>query len=180
MIILKTSKKLSKPISLSHQKKIEWMKRLLSKAKHVGESGEVPIAAIILDNKGRCIGYGGNRRETDKDPLGHAELFALRQASWIKNDWRFNDCTLIVNLEPCPMCAGALIQARMGQVIYGAKDPKRGALGGTINLAEHKSAHHNMLVEKGVLEEESKKIILDWFKEKRISRNTKYLITKLR
>ena len=148
------------------------MTRLLSKAKEVGKEGEVPIAAIILDKKGRCIGYGVNRRETMKDPLGHAELVALRQASWVRKDWRFNDCTLIVNLEPCPMCAGALIQARMGQIIYGADDPKRGALGGTINLADHKSAHHKMIIVKGIMEKESRKIILDWFKEKReISKN---------
>ena len=179
MIILQTSKKLSKPISLSQQAKIEWMTRLLSKAKLLGERGEVPIAAVILDNKGRCIGYGGNRRETMKDPLGHAELVALRQASWINNDWRFNDCTLIVNLEPCPMCAGALIQARMGKVIYGSKDPKRGALGGTMNLAEHKSAHHKMLIEGGLMEEESSKIISDWFKDKRVNSRVN-LSSKLR
>ncbi len=168
MIILQTAKNLSKPISLSKQEKINWMRRVLSKAKIVGERGEVPVAAVILDKKGRCIGYGGNKREGMKDPLGHAELVALRQASWINNDWRFNDCTLIVNLEPCPMCAGALIQARMGKVIYGSKDPKRGALGGTINLAEHKSAHHKLLIEGGVMEEESKKMIIDWFKNKRV------------
>ena len=178
MIIIQTPKNLSKTISLSQQEKINWMKRLLSKAKLLGESGEVPIAAVILDKKGRCIGYGGNRRETMKDPLGHAELVALRQASWINNDWRFNDCTLIVNLEPCPMCAGALIQARMGKIIYGSEDPKRGALGGTINLAEHKSAHHKMIVEKGLMEEESKKIIVDWFKDKRLL--GKDLLSKLR
>ena len=179
MIILQTPKNLSKPISLSQQEKINWMKRLLSKAKLIGERGEVPIAAVILDNKGRCIGYGENRRERLKDPLGHAELVALRQASWINNDWRFNDCTLIVNLEPCPMCAGALIQARMGRIIYGSEDPKRGALGGTMNLAEHKSAHHNMLIERGVMEKESRKIIVDWFKDKRVL-SRKSLLSKLR
>ena len=179
MIIIQTPKNLSKTISLSQQEKINWMKRLLCKAKLLGESGEVPIAAVILDKKGRCIGYGGNRRETMKDPLGHAELVALRQASWINNDWRFNDCTLIVNLEPCPMCAGALIQARMGKIIYGAVDPKRGALGGTINLAEHKSAHHKMLIEGGVMEEESRKIIVNWFKNKRIM-TRKDLLSKVR
>ena len=179
MIILQTSKKLSKLISLSQQEKINWMKRLLNKAKLVGEKGEVPIAAIILDNRGRCIGYGENRREAIKDPLGHAELVALKQASWIKNDWRFNECTLIVNLEPCPMCAGALIQARMGRIIYGSHDPKRGALGGTINLAHHKSAHHNMIIEKGIMEEESRKIIVDWFKDKRFLAR-KNLLSKLR
>ena len=176
MIILQTPKNLSKPISLSQQEKINWMKRLLSKAKLVGERGEVPIAAIILDNRGRCIGYGGNRRETMKDPLGHAELVALRQASWINNDWRFNDCTLIVNLEPCPMCAGALIQARMGKIIYGTEDLKRGALGGTLNLAEHKSAHHKILLEGGVMQEESRKVIVDWFKEKRVAARDKFII----
>ncbi len=163
---------MSEPISLDKRKQNEWMARLLSKAKLIGEKGEVPVAALILDKDGRCIGYGGNKRETMKDPLGHAELIALRQASFIKNDWRFNDCTLIVNLEPCPMCAGALIQARMGQVIYGAEDQKRGALGGTINLAEHKSAHHKMLIRSCVMEKESRKIIVDWFKDKRtISKN---------
>ena len=159
---------MSKPIELSQEEKIKWMKRLLMKAKLVGEKGEVPIAALILDKSGRCIGYGENRRETMKDPLGHAELIALRQASWLNNDWRFNDCTLIVNLEPCPMCAAALIQARMGKVIYGSDDPKRGALGGSINLAEHKSAHHKMLIERGIMEGESRRIIVDWFKEKRL------------
>ncbi len=178
MIILQRPKKLSKPIALSQEEKIKWMTRLLTKANLVGERGEVPIAAVILDKRGRCIGYGENRRETTKDPLGHAELVALRQASWINNDWRFNDCTLIVNLEPCPMCAGALIQARMGKIIYGSEDPKRGALGGTINLAEHKSAHHKMIVEKGLMEEESKKIIVDWFKDKRLL--GKDLLSKLR
>ena len=160
---------MSKPIALSQEEKIKWMTRLLTKANLVGERGEVPIAAVILDKRGRCIGYGENRRESMKDPLGHAELVALRQASWINNDWRFNDCTLIVNLEPCPMCAGALIQARMGKIIYGSEDPKRGALGGTINLAEHKSAHHKMFIEKGLMEDESRKLILDWFKDKRTS-----------
>ena len=179
MIIIQTSKKLSKPISLSNQEKNKWMTRLLSKAKRIGERGEVPIAALVLDNKGRCIGYGGNNRETMKNPLGHAELVALRQASWINNDWRFNNCTLIVNLEPCPMCAGALIQARMGKIIFGSKDPKRGALGGTINLAEHKSSHHYMLIESGVMEKESRKIIVDWFKNKR-TLGKKNLLSELR
>jgi len=179
LIILQTSKKLSNPISLSNQEKVKWMTRLLSKAKLIGERGEVPIAAIILDIKGRCIGYGGNNRESKKDPLGHAELIALRQASFINNDWRFNDCTLIVNLEPCPMCAGALIQARMGKVLFGSSDPKRGALGGTLNLAEHKSAHHNMIIEGGIMEKESSQLIIDWFQNKRVLAK-KNLLSELR
>ncbi len=160
---------MSKPIILTSEKSIEWMKRLISRADLTGKEGEVPVSAVILDKDGRCIGHGSNRRNKDKDPLGHAEIIALRQAAWIKNDWRFNDCTLIVTLEPCPMCAGALIQARMGQIIYGASDHKRGGLGGSINLFEHKSAHHNMIVKGGILKREVTKQIESWFEKKRRS-----------
>ncbi len=130
--------------------------------------GEVPVSAAIIDDKGVCIGLGSNKREKFNDPLGHAEIIALRQASLIKGDWRFNECTLIVTLEPCPMCAGALIQARMGQVIYGAKDPKRGALGGTLDLSSHKSAHHKMIVKGGILEEKARSQLENWFKLRRL------------
>jgi len=145
------------------------MKRLLSRAKEIGELGEVPICAVILDKRGRCIGYGSNHRQRDKDPLAHAELIALKQASLITQDWRLNDCTLIVNLEPCPMCTGALIQARMGQVIFGAYDLKRGCLGSTIDLSKHSSSHHKMNVKGGVLEEEAKTLLENWFKELRMT-----------
>ena len=117
---------------------IKWMKCILRRSDEVGKS-ELPITALIIDDKGRCIGRGSNKRETNNDPLGHAELIALRQAALIKNDWRFNDCSIIVNLEPCTMCAAALIQARMGKVIYGANDEKRGGLGGSIDLSNHKT-----------------------------------------
>ncbi len=143
------------------------MKRLLARAKEIGSSGEVPVSAVILDKSGHCIGYGNNRREVDYNPLGHAELIALRQAAWVKQDWRFNDCTLIVTLEPCPMCAGALIQARMGQVLFGARDPKRGALGGTIHLAKHSSSHHHMITQGGIMEKEAQKQLQEWFKLRR-------------
>ena len=106
-----------------------WMDRLLRVAAQAGNRGEVPVAAVVLDPRGRAIGWGSNRREGAQDPLGHAELVALSQASALRHDWRFNQHTLIVTLEPCPMCAGALVQARMGRVVYGASDPKRGALG---------------------------------------------------
>ena len=108
---------------------IKWMRFILRRSDEVGKV-ELPITAVIIDDKGRCIGRGSNKRETNKDPLGHAELIALRQAAWIKNDWRFNECSIIVNLEPCTMCAAALVQARIGHVIYGAEDSKRGGFGG--------------------------------------------------
>ena len=148
---------------------IKWMKSILRRTDEVGKK-ELPITAFIIDEKGRCIGRGSNKRETNNDPLGHAELIALRQAAWIKNDWRFNECSIIVNLEPCTMCAAALVQARMGQVIYGAEDEKRGGLGGAIDLSKHISAHHKMKVVRGVLGKDCKKKIKVWFK---ILRNQK-------
>ena len=145
---------------------IKWMKSILRRSDEVGNL-EIPITAFVIDEKGRCIGRGSNKRETNNDPLGHAELIALRQAAWIKNDWRFNECSIIVNLEPCTMCAATLVQARMGQVIYGADDNKRGGFGGSIDLSKHESAHHKMIVIRGILDKECKKKIKIWFKKLR-------------
>ena len=166
MFMRKLVKNLKDPIK--NQKKTylkysKWMKVVLRRARVVGER-ELPISALIIDQKGRCIGRGSNKREIDKDPLGHAELIALRQAAWIRNDWRFNDCVMIVNLEPCQMCAGAIIQSRMGKVIFSASDFKRGGLGGTIDLSKHESAHHKMEIISGILEKESSLLIKNWFK----------------
>ena len=137
--------KLSQDENFTHIDYIKWMKFILRRSDEVGKF-ELPITAVIIDEKGRCIGRGSNKRETNNDPLGHAELIALRQAAIIKNDWRFNECSIIINLEPCTMCAAALVQARMGKVIYGAEDDKRGGFGGTIDLSKHVSAHHKMNV----------------------------------
>ena len=145
---------------------IKWMKSILRRSDEVGKF-ELPITAVIIDEKGRCIGRGSNKRETNNDPLGHAELIALRQAAMIKNDWRFNDCSIIINLEPCTMCAAALVQARMGHVIYGAEDNKRGGFGGTIDLSKHVSAHHKMNIIRGILNEECRNKIKLWFQKLR-------------
>tara|TARA_B100000965_G_scaffold249129_1_gene209278 strand:+ start:3315 stop:3812 length:498 start_codon:yes stop_codon:yes gene_type:complete len=157
---------LNKQEKIKHLDYIKWMKFILRRSEEVGKV-ELPITAVIIDEKGRCIGRGSNKRELNNDPLGHAELIALRQAAWIKNDWRFNECSIIVNLEPCTMCAAALVQARMGQVIYGADDDKRGGFGGTIDLSKHKSAHHKMNVVRGVLSQNCKNKIKLWFKKLR-------------
>ena len=144
----------------------KWMNSILRRSKEI-EKIELPICSIILDERGRCIGRGVNSRYINKDPLGHAEIMALRQASLIKNDWRFNECIIITNLEPCTMCASALIQARMGKVIFGAYDKKRGGLGGSIDLSMHKSSHHKMEVIGGILENECSQILQLWFKKLR-------------
>ena len=155
--------------NLTNEQTERWMRILLNRSNEVGRLGEVPVSAIVLDGKGRCIGHGSNRKEWDKNPFGHAEIIAIKQASLIKKDWRLNDCTLIVTLEPCPMCASAIIQARIGKVIYGASDTKRGGLGGTIDLSIHKSAHHKMIVQKGVLEDHVSVQLKRWFKSKRVN-----------
>ncbi|MCP9774611.1 nucleoside deaminase [Cyanobium sp. WAJ14-Wanaka] len=143
------------------------MARLLRYGARVGQQGEIPVAAVVLDGQGRSMGWGSNRRHLHNDPLGHAELSALGQAARLRGEWRFNDCTLLVTLEPCPMCAGALVQARMGRVIYATADPKRGALGGCLDLAGHPSAHHQMEVEGGLLEERARDQLEAWFKQRR-------------
>ena len=144
----------------------KWMNFILRRSEEIGNV-ELPICSIILDERGRCIGRGVNRRNVYKDPLGHAEIMALRQASLIKNDWRFNECVIITNLEPCTMCASALIQARMGKVVFGAHDKKRGGLGGAIDLSKHKSSHHKMEILGGILEEECSQSLQLWFKKLR-------------
>ena len=144
-----------------------WMERLLRLAERCGERGEVPVAAVLLDGRGRALGWGSNRRHHHQDPLGHAELVALGQAARLRGDWRFKDCRLLVTLEPCPMCAGAAIQARVGTVIYGTSDPKRGGLGGSLDLASHPSAHHSLRVVGGVLAEPARLQLEQWFRRRR-------------
>ena len=144
-----------------------WMERLLRCASRVGEAGEIPVAAVVLDVRGHALGWGSNRRHRDQDPLGHAELVALRQAAALRRDWRFNDCTLLVTLEPCPMCAGALIQARVGRVIYAAADAKRGALGGCLDLSADPSAHHHMAVQRGLAATAAERMLSNWFRQRR-------------
>jgi tRNA(adenine34) deaminase len=144
-----------------------WMERLLRRAARVGALGEIPVAAVVLDGRGRAVGWGVNRRHLDGDPLGHAELVALRQAAAGLGGWRLNGCTLLVTLEPCPMCAGALVQARMGTVVFAAGDPKRGALGSCLNLASHSSAHHRMRVVSGIQAEAAENQLRAWFRRRR-------------
>jgi tRNA(adenine34) deaminase len=143
------------------------MARMLRQAERVGRCGEVPVAAVLLDQSLRCIGWGSNGRHRRADPLGHAELQALQQGARLLGDWRFNHCTLVVTLEPCPMCAGALIQARVGRVVFAASDPKRGALGGCLNLAADPSAHHNLEVRAGILGQLASEQLEQWFRQRR-------------
>lgn len=144
-----------------------WMQVALAQAKLAGSAGEVPVGAVILSPTGQVLAATGNRRERDQDPTAHAEILALRQAGQAIGDWQLKQCRLYVTLEPCPMCAGAIGQARLQQIVYGADDPKAGALGSVINLLSGSGSFHQPEVIAGVCEAECRTLLLDWFRRLR-------------
>ncbi|WP_339064271.1 tRNA adenosine(34) deaminase TadA [Tepidibacillus marianensis] len=127
---------------------------------------EVPIGAVIVKD-GKIIGRGHNLRETRKDPTAHAEMIAIKQASQVLGGWRLHGCTLYVTLEPCQMCAGAIIQSRIDHVVYGAKDPKAGCAGTLCNLLQDERFNHQTEITTGVMEEETASLLRDFFKKLR-------------
>lgn len=130
------------------------MRRALGLAELAAGIGEVPVGAVVYRTEGgEVLGEGFNRRETDKDPLAHAELIAIAAAARTLGDWRLNDCTLAVTLEPCAMCAGAIVNARVGRLVYGAADPKAGACGSLMRLTEDARLNHRVEPIGGVLAE---------------------------
>ncbi len=144
-----------------------WMQRAIALAEAAGAAGEIPVGAVVVDEKGQAIAEAENRRERDKDPTAHAEIVALRQAGQVLKCWRLNHCTLYVTLEPCPMCAGALVQARLGTLVYGADDPKAGAVRTVANIPDGPCSHHRLAVWGGILEAPSRQLLQDWFAQRR-------------
>lgn len=147
---------------------IYFMKEALKEAQNALLLDEVPIGAIITyDNK--IIARAFNRRNTDKNSTSHAEILAISQACRIMGDWRLEDCTIYITLEPCPMCAGAIVQARVKKVVFGANSIKAGCGGSIINLLEKPEFNHKCIVEKGILENECALILSNYFKQMRIT-----------
>ena len=140
----------------------KFMKQALLQAKKAKEIGEVPIGCVIVQD-GKVIGRGYNRRNTDKSTLSHAEITAIRKASKKLNDWRLEECTLYVTLEPCQMCAGAIVQARVKEVVIGAMNPKAGCAGSILNLFTMKQFNHQVQTTYGVCEEECSRILKQFF-----------------
>ena len=140
----------------------KFMKQALLQAKKAKELGEVPIGCVIVQD-GKVIGRGYNRRNTDKSTLSHAEITAIRKASKKLNDWRLEDCTLYVTLEPCQMCAGAIVQARVKEVVIGAMNPKAGCAGSILNLFTMKQFNHQVQTTYGVCEAECSQILKQFF-----------------
>ena len=145
---------------------IKYMKEALKMAKKAGKLMEVPIGCVIVYDD-RIIGRGYNRRNTDKTTLGHAEITAIKKASKVIGDWRLEDCTIYITLEPCQMCAGAIVQARIPRVVIGSMNPKAGCAGSVLNLLEIPSFNHQVEIQKGVLEEECSHMLSSFFKELR-------------
>ena len=143
-----------------------WMQEALAEARRAAEIGEVPIGAVIVRD-GEIIGRGHNRREIDRDPLAHAEILAIRQAAERVGGWRLTGCTRYVTLEPCAMCAGALVNARLGRLVFGATDPKAGFAGSLGNLAADRRLNHRVDITGGVLAEECGEILRVFFRKRR-------------
>ncbi len=142
------------------------MRLALAAAKHAASRGDVPVGAVALHD-GVVLGVAGNARERDRDPTAHAELLALREAARQAKRWRLEEVTLVVTLEPCPMCAGALVAARVGRLVYGATDPKAGAVGSLYNLCADPRLNHEVEVRAGVLADECAAVLQEFFAARR-------------
>lgn len=145
----------------------KYMKEALKQAKKAYALGEVPIGCVIV-HQGQIIGRGYNRRNTDKNTLAHAEITAINKASKKIGDWRLEECTLYVTLEPCQMCAGAIVQARIPEVVMGCMNPKAGCAGSILNILEMPEFNHQVAVTRGVMEQECSDMLKLFFAELRV------------
>lgn len=148
----------------------QFMRAAIELAASAAERGEIPVGALIvreLDGQRRIVGRGGNQRQTDSDPTAHAEIVALRQAGAALKRWQLTDCDLYVTLEPCPMCAGALVNARIRRVIFGCRDPKAGAVATLFRIADDPRLNHRVEITPDVLSEQCADLLKTFFKSRR-------------
>jgi tRNA(adenine34) deaminase len=143
-----------------------WMQEALRAAQRALEAGEVPVGAVVVCD-GRIVGRGWNRNLTDSDPTAHAEIVALRQAGAAVGNHRLGDCELFATIEPCPMCAGALVHARLKRLVYGADDPKAGAVHSVLEVLNHPGLNHHMEVRAGVLAGRCAELLQSFFRRRR-------------
>lgn len=145
----------------------QWARVAVAQAEGAAASGDVPIGAVVVDAEGRVVGRGHNVREAEHDPTGHAEVVALREAGRALGRWRLDGCTLVATLEPCAMCAGAAVLARVERIVFGAWDEKAGACGSVWDLPRDRQALHRPEVVGGVLAEEGARLLLSFFGQRR-------------
>jgi tRNA(adenine34) deaminase len=141
----------------------QWMNRALELAREAGEVGEVPVGAIIIDRGGSLLAEANNRKQRDRDPTAHAEILAIRAACGAIDRCYLHDCTLYVTLEPCPMCAGAIVHSRLSLLVYGADDPKTGSIRTVLNLPDAPVSNHCLRVITGITEVECRRQLQSWF-----------------
>ena len=153
-------------LSDEEKRDIKYMRAALAQARKAYKLGEVPIGCVIV-YEDKIVGRGYNRRNTDKTPLAHAEITAIRKAGRFMKDWRLEGCTLYVTLEPCQMCSGAIVQARIPEVVMAAENPKAGCAGSVMDILNNSDFNHQVNVRKGVLKEECSKLLKDFFVELR-------------
>jgi tRNA(adenine34) deaminase len=142
---------------------LRWMAEALVEARRAAELGEVPVGAVVIDGAGEIVGRAHNTKETNGDPLGHAEILALRQASAKIGGWRLSGCTLYVTLEPCAMCAGAMVHSRIDRLVFATEDPKAGFCGSLGNLVQDPRLNHRIEVTSGVMREECAAMLKGFF-----------------
>ena len=140
-----------------------WMRWALLEADLAAQHGDVPVGCVIVDGRGALVARGRNRREVDQDPTAHAEMVALRLAAANRGHWRLSDCTLYVTLEPCPMCAGAIVNARVRRVVYGCPDPKAGATRTLMQIADDPRLNHRAEIVEGVMADACAQRLKDFF-----------------
>nr|WP_254431334.1 tRNA adenosine(34) deaminase TadA [Agromyces sp. Marseille-P2726] len=143
----------------------EWMRLALAEAEQAPPTRDVPVGAIVVDGDGVVIAARRNERELTGDPTAHAEVLALRDAAEAIGDWRLNECTLVVTLEPCVMCAGAIVSARVGRLVFGAWDEKAGAAGSLYDIVRDRRLNHRVEVFAGVEAEASARLLLEFFED---------------
>lgn len=159
-----TSPDLEDETALRHH---HWMRRALELAEAAGEAGDVPVGAVVVGPGEVVLAETGNRREQDQDPTAHAEVLALRQAARQLGNWHLNECILYVTLEPCPMCAGAIVLSRLGLLVYGTHDPKSGAVRSVLNLPDGPCSNHRLRVVTGILADPCRQQLQQWFRQRR-------------
>ena len=151
----------------TYQIHLHWMAKARELATEAAQAGEIPVGAIIVDRDGKVIAQAANAKERDNDATAHAEILAIRMAGKIKQNWHLDDCTLYVTLEPCPMCAGAIVHSRINLLVYGADDPKTGAIQTVLNIPDSAASNHKLAVLGGVGEAQCRQQLQDWFANKR-------------
>ena len=154
-------------ISRADRDWVPYMKRAIELAREAEAKGDIPVGAVVVDMDGKIVSEAHNERELASDPTAHAEVLAIRRASEKLEQWRLDSCTLVVTLEPCVMCAGALSLSRIDRVVYAAKDPKAGAMGSIYQVHDDARLNHRVELISGVLEEECRDMLVSFFRKKR-------------